>query len=337
MRHAVLATVGSLLFLALLLAWIVPGLPDPVATHFGLDGTADGYSSSGTVLAIGLGIPAAAAGLLVTMTWSRRRPPEGLRWILGIPVGVVWGLGSLLIGMLLPQRGLADAANAAIPGWVVAGAAVIGVAATFIASRLVEPAETSTATAAAPSHLERAEFPDPGTALWRGETPTGLVVIALGVAIAMGAVVAGLLIDWWFAVIMLALAVLPVAAMRFTVTIGPATIRVAGLLAGWPRLVIGMGTVTAAESSWLSPVELLKLGGYGIRIKPGLSTTAVATRSGPALQLSRTDGSTVVITLDRPDEAAAVINTLLDRRADANGPELAGRIDPPGSTGDGAA
>ena len=57
----------------------------------------------------------------------------------------------------------------------------------------------------------------------------------------------------------------------------------------------------------------MDFGGWGLR--QGLSgETAVITRTGPALVLTRTDGAVLRVSMDDPEEPAAVMSTLLDRR-----------------------
>lgn len=211
MRRATIILAGSLAVLAGLLFLIVPHLPDPVATQFGGDGVADGFSSPRTMWPTALGIPAVAALSVAAVTWTRgRRPPEGMRWVTGMPVGVVWGAGGVIIATLL----------------------------------------------------------------------TALVPL--------------------------------VASTRFGVTLGPGGMTVAGPLGGWPGLAVPLDTVTGATTTTIRPFQY---GGWGIRMQPGGATTAVVTRSGPALRLDRTDGSAVVVSLEAPEEAAAVVNALLDQRS----------------------
>lgn len=317
MRRATLVLVGSLALLAAVLFALVPDLPDPVATHFGVNGAADGFSSPTTLWPTALGIPAVAALSVAAVTWTRnRRPPEGMRWATGMPVGVVWGVGGVIIASLLPQRGLADAATATVEPVMIVAALALGAAATVVTSRLVDLPDPPSTSGEAPSGARRAALPIGTTALWRGETPTGqaMLVVGLGVLV-VAATVTGLLLRWWTGAIVLAAAVPLAASTRFRVTLGPGGMKVAGPLGGWPGLAVPLDTVTGASTSTIRPLEY---GGWGIRMRPGGGTTAVVTRSGPALRLDRTDGSAVVVSLDEADEAAAIVNALLDRRAAAD-------------------
>jgi hypothetical protein len=101
-----------------------------------------------------------------------------------------------------------------------------------------------------------------------------------------------------------------IASVRVRLTFGPAglTIR-SGLL----RRVIVHVEPAHIASAWFTDCP-----------KPNLWTSygksssrkrlSFLTRPGPGLMVKLTDGSDVVVSLDHPEEAAAVINDLLDRR-----------------------
>lgn len=327
MRRANIALVGSVAVLTAVLVVLVPDLPDPVATHFGGDGTADGFSPLATLWPTVLGIPTVVAMIVAAVTWTRgRRPPEGLRWATGMPVGVVWGVGGVIVATLLSQRGLADATTATIEPVMIVAALALAAVVTVAVARLVDLQDAPSTSAEAPAGALRADLPAGTTALWRGQTPTGqaALLVALGLLVVVATVI-GMLAGWWVGALVLA-AVVPLAASsRFRVTLGPGGLKVAGPLGGWPGLSVPLDTVTGASTTTIRPLEF---GGWGIRMQPGGATTAVVTRAGPALRLDRTDGSAVVVSLDEADEAAAVVNSLLDQRgaSTATGPSVQDRV-----------
>lgn len=160
MRRLVIATLSSLALLAIGLALVVGDLPDPVATHFAPTGMADGFSSHEALWAITLGIPAVLAMLLGTVTaTTARHAPVGLGWINGLPVAIVWFVGTLMIATVVPQRGLADAAGFTLPTLAVPLSVVVGVAVTALAGRLVPPPDTPTTTAPAVGDVPRHHLP----------------------------------------------------------------------------------------------------------------------------------------------------------------------------------
>ena len=122
--------------------------------------------------------------------------------------------------------------------------------------------------------------------------------------------VAAALTTWWLLVFLGFLLTMLIASTSFAVTAGPAGVRVAGLI-GFPRMQIPLPQITAAEPG---TVRAFDFGGWGLRV--GLNGDgAVITRSGPALVITRTDGARIHVSLDEPEQPAAVISTLLDRRA----------------------
>lgn len=321
MSRVNLATVLSLVALAVALAILLPTLPDPVATHFAADGTADGFSDRSAVWAMALGIPAVLAGLLTVLVGTIHTSlPRGVRWIRGIPVGIVWGVGGTMVAMLVPQRGLADAAGVTVSGSAVLLGLALGVGTTLVASRLAPVNDPPASSEPAPSGLPRAELAVDTTALWQGTTPTGHVAMWLTGILVLAGAVAGILLAWWLGILLVVVGLLPLANARFTVTIGRASVQVAGWVGGWPRLEVPLATLAAARTSTMRAFEY---GGPGLRLAIGTPVTAVVTASGPTIDLVRTDDSLVRISLDEADQAAEVVNTLLDRR-DAT-PREAGR------------
>lgn len=134
----------------------------------------------------------------------------------------------------------------------------------------------------------------------------------------MTGVLFGVFTTWWIGLLVAAVAVPVIGASRFTVTVGPEAVRIAGAVVAWPAIEIPTTTITAARTDVIRPLEF---GGIGIRIRPSTKTTGVVTSRGPALAIDRTDGSTVKVSLDDPARAAGVVNSLLDRR----GVESSGR------------
>lgn len=156
--------------------------------------------------------------------------------------------------------------------------------------------------------------------LWSGRA--ALSQQALGLLVGIHIVIAALI--WFilepspkaFALIVVPMALtlaFVVVAVNFKITVGKSQLLVRNLfgpaLLG-PKLDIAMNTIKEAGTTDLS---FASFGGFGIRYRG--STTAIKTRSGKALELTRTDSSKVLITCDNPETAAKTINTFLDQRA----------------------
>ena len=77
-----------------------------------------------------------------------------------------------------------------------------------------------------------------------------------------------------------------------------------------PRVVVPLGEVEHAEVVHVSPVR--EFGGWGLRM--GLDgRVGVVLRGGEALEVARTGGRRVVVTVDDAATGAALLNTLAAR------------------------
>lgn len=308
-RLALLGLPGAVV--AITLVWVVVlagDLPDPVATHFGPDETADGFMSIVGFAVVSIGMQLILWGLLGTLVAAQGRQVAGGRALLGLPTGVVAFIATLSVTTLLPQRGLSDSTQVTVDTATVVVALGVGVLLGLLAS-LVAPAGPSpeATTTAPPADRPRAELD--GTAVWRDRTPTGR---SLPVAVALLAILgAGL---WWFAgtivgLLTLLLIVPLVASMRFGVTIGPGGVVIRGIL-GFPRTHMPLQVIRDADVEMVEPFR--QYGGWGWRHR--LDRTAVVTARGPGLLVTRTDGAQLIVSLDDAARAAGVLNRLLDQR-----------------------
>jgi hypothetical protein len=85
--------------------------------------------------------------------------------------------------------------------------------------------------------------------------------------------------------------------------------------AGWPAVTIPLASIDRAEAVTLDP---LWWGGWGYRGSLRLAGRAAwVLRRGQGLRLDLTDGRTFAVTVDRADEAAAVVGEWLARRPPA--------------------
>lgn len=283
-------------------------LPDPAAVHFGPGGRADGFAGTPSLVGVFLGFPVVMWALFAVVSRVAGQHAIGARALAALPLGIVTFFLGLTLATLLPQVDVADAAGITLPGWsipVTVAAALVGGA---IGAWAAGPSPTPPPATTGPRPDDpRTDLPG-GVPVWRGVTPTGptlRVVAALLPIVGIG--------TWWVAgygpalVVFLATVVV-VASSRYDVTIGPAGVVVRGAL-GWPRTTQKLSTLVRAEVADVRPFDY---GGWGWRYAGG--TTAVLTRRGPALVVERSDGARLAVSLEHPQEAAALLNGLLDRR-----------------------
>jgi hypothetical protein len=293
--------------LALLVTWL-PELPDPIAVHWGLDGP-DGFASASAFVALyavlGFGFVAIFGALAIA---GRRVGPNWVQKMLAatsLGVSVVWFF--TLVGTTEAQRGLDDAADAPDIGLrVIIGVAVgllAGVIGWFIQPKTV-PRQNELA-AAEPLRLAPEE-----RAVWLASTrtPVGvLVVIILAITFVLGVTVF-LTVQTDGAAWPVLLAPIVLLALSLLTTSWRVRVDETGLVVrsvlGWPVYRVTVAEVAKAGATEISPGA--DFGGWGIRFAPG-RRLGIVTRSGIALEAVRTDGSSLVVTVDDAATGAALL------------------------------
>lgn len=300
----------SLAVLIVFLVSIQPRLPDVVATHWGADGVADGFSDASDLPWLFGAVGLLAGGLIAAIAAAVRSPSViGLRNVYGLPNGVIWLIGALGVATGLVH---VDAVEPpALPGWAIPMALGAGLIGWGLAAWAAGPAAAVPRTAdRAPASAPRHPVEHGHTAVWIGSTPPAGVLPVLVAAVALLGLAVSWAAGWWLLLIFGPVVALLIASTRYRVSVGPAGVSVRGAAFGFPRVTIPLESIVSAEAGLVRAGEF---GGWGIR--QGLSgETAVITRSGAALVLERTDGARLRVSLDRPEEPAAVVSTLLDRR-----------------------
>ena len=276
-------------------------LPDPVASHFGVDGAADGNLSRGALLAGHLIVAVLSA---FTLQRATRRPTETAPAIAGIVtfIGVLFGV--LAVAIVSVNRGLSDWHDAVLGwGWV-AGAicAAAGVAAGVAANgTALVPVRTA---AAPPRQVPLAEGE---RAAWFGSTASWGWLVGASAELVVACVVFLVGGPVGVAVLLLGigLVLLPFSEVHVAVTC--AGIRVHSAVA-WPALHLPVEQIVSARSEDIHPTAW---GGWGYRGSLRLfRRSAWVIRSGPGLVLELVDDKRFAVTVDHPDEAAALINQL---------------------------
>jgi hypothetical protein len=216
------------------------------------------------------------------------------------------------------QRGLDDAADAPdVTPWALAGFGVgvaLGVAGWFL-----QPAVARSGTGqredAAPLTLGPGE-----RAVWAATTTTarlGVIVLAalVGVLVVMAVVLWALEEPaWWItaivAVVMIG-AMLTMLSFRVRVDVRGLTVR---STAGWPRFRIRPDEVRAVRVVTVHPFA--EFGGWGLRLSPD-GRFGVVLRTGEALEVTRTNGRTFVVTVDDAATGAALLSAVSAAAASA--------------------
>ncbi|MFF6899168.1 DUF1648 domain-containing protein [Streptomyces hydrogenans] len=293
---------AAVTYVALLAVWS-DRLPDPLATHFSYGGEADGFTGRAAFTAVG-------AALLLTL---------GAGWTVLVRRGALWGAwltagltGTLLVLVVHDNLDAADPADVVSPLSHLAVAAAAGAVlalAGHALSRLVPPEEHEGAGPAVHPDAPRLDLGAGELAGWSRATASAPLT-ALGLLFLAGGAVAVLLGPWPLLLVALAVAVPGLALARIRVSVDRHGLTVRSTLTPRPRVHVPLDDITAAD---VRPVDALReFGGWGYRVRAHRS--GVVLRSGEALVVRRGNGREFAVTVPDARTAAALLNTLVERR-----------------------
>ncbi|SDU39008.1 DUF1648 domain-containing protein [Jiangella alkaliphila] len=303
---------------ALVLSWR-DDLPARVASHWGIDGTADGFSSVSAVAWLIGGFAAGFAVLGLALVLAVRADATITRVVAATTAGTTAFVTALVVLLTERQRGLGDATGVELPGAVLAGALAAGVVVAVLAAVLVPRwSPGARPLGPLPPGATTAPHLDVGAGervVWTRSAATGgvpaVVLIAdVGVTAAIGIVGR----QWWVLGLSVVLALLAAAMFSITVTVDERGLRVRGRF-GRPRLHTSLDRIARASTVTVRPVR--DFGGWGYRVSavgPLRGARGYVLRGGEALLVERTDGARTVVTVDDAVTAAALLNALLERR-----------------------
>ncbi|RKT78294.1 uncharacterized protein DUF1648 [Terracoccus luteus] len=286
-------------------------LPETVATHWGPGGEADGFMSRTSAVVVAALLTALLPQLLTVVAVVSHRTTRGL--LAGVATGTAALLAVVGFGTLLAQQGQPAPGGDVSPGLFVAVGLVAGLASGLLVARLGQaPRDPADGSTSRPTDGPTLDVAPTARLAWTGRAGSAPALVAGVVALAAVPVVLVLGAGW--VVVPLAL-VAPLALVTATahVVVDQQGLRVTAVGLAWARVPLdevasaGPGTVSA----------LGDFGGWGWRHGRD-GRTAWVTRSGPALVVQRVDAPDVLVTVERPDEAAAVLNTLAARRRTAH-------------------
>lgn len=286
-------------------------LPDPIATHWGLAGTPDGFMSLGALMAAAALLTVACGALFgaVGLWWGQAAATRRLA-----AAGTVW-IGALsamlLVTTTAAQRGLDDSARATVSGSAMAFSIVVPLAVGTIAAFCV-PGDPRTPAGATPVPADavRIELAEGERAVWLVRVGGGAGLVIGAVSVVGTVVLAVALQAWAMLVVPVLLAGLFAAMFAFTVRVDSAGLSVRSAL-GWP------GTHVPAEEVLRASVTrvdrpIVEYGGYGWRTGRG-GRVGVVLRRGEALLVERTGERSFLVTVDDAARGAALLNTVAER------------------------
>ncbi|MBN6036261.1 hypothetical protein [Amycolatopsis sp. 195334CR] len=268
-------------------------LPDPITAHW-QNGGPDGTADAGVFVSI---MVAATAILLVAGSLVLNRRPHRIG--AGLAAGMAAFPAIVALTVLAANLDLTDWQQAenftlVLVGPLV-GPLVVGLLGALIAPKSVVPAPRTDGPTVGLRPGERA--------LWTGGSSNNyLPLLALFTPLTMFAVDLPLVV-YPLLTILVALALYAMSRLRVRVDADGVTIRLIGFRRQMTldRIVgAGVGRV----SFWT---------GLGVRVNPLTGDTAYKVRGGDALRIDLKTGRSVYVTVDRPREAAGLLNDLLQR------------------------
>ncbi|NED95401.1 DUF1648 domain-containing protein [Phytoactinopolyspora alkaliphila] len=287
-------------------------LPSPMATHWGIDGEADGFTSVATTMVLILAFGAGFAVLGLVLSLLDRTDTMLARVGAGTAAGTTGFVTGLMVLVAADQRGLADAAGATADWSVVAGGLGLGAAAAVIAVILI-PRWTAEGPNI-PHDAPRVPVADGETVVWTRSVATGSHVVALLVVIVGVTAIITLVSGQWL-VLISTLLVIGLLAMMLSirVTVDQRGLTITGVL-GWPKFHTSLDEISHASTTHVKPIR--HFGGYGFRVAvfgPYKGASGFVMRGGNAILLERTSGRRTVVVVDDAVTAAGLLNTLVER------------------------
>ncbi|RPK58225.1 hypothetical protein EES43_20120 [Streptomyces sp. ADI96-02] len=307
---AALPFVLALLVDLVLFAVLKDRLPGRIASHFGVDGAADGhvgrtaYVLATTPVLIVLGALWGLAAVRGKFHGRAHRRFLGAGWALAGFLGYL-SAAVLTVNADAPGGGPADRLP---PGHLAAAVAVAVLAGALglLAARAV-PAPAAPSAYGDRAGRGRIVLAEGEVAGWARSTGAWWLPLAAAALLAVG-VVLGLRLSWFAGAPVLLLALPVLCFCRPYVTVDRRGLTVSGLLP-WPRVRVPLERIAAADSRRVD--ALAEYGGWGYRVRPG--RTGFIVRSGEAIVARQTGGRDFAVTVEDSATAAALLNTLVDR------------------------
>lgn len=296
-----------------------------------VDGVEDGGVEMGFVPFAAFGLGMYAVVIFVIVAATRQFPtdrPWCAHWTLAIASAA--GVVTVITATFGESASAWPMLAFALPIGAIAGLTTY----VFVRRALPKPAPPETNAPAPATAIRRGTAVD-RTAIWSGRVPprsrsrwSTVVTIAIsGVLLAIMLVTSGgpwtgaFLSAFPVPLVLVTTAFYRPAAERVRVTVGPSGLI---LRNGITTRVVYSAGLDHIESAWFTDAP--KVSAWTSYGKQSTSSRlSFLSREGPALLVRLTDGTDIVVTLDQPDQAAGVINDLLDRRASVPPSKVVGR------------
>ncbi|WP_181312042.1 DUF1648 domain-containing protein [Nocardioides campestrisoli] len=297
--------VGAPLLVVLLWAGYADSVPDPLPRHWNAAGEVDGTTSVRTMTLLSGIVAAAAAAVGTAALGMRAHLTVAAEVVLGAG-WVGWLMTSVYLTVMLNAEGAASADDVTLSYLWTAVVVLLPAALAWLLWRLVRgtgarrPAPATPASSLTISEQERV--------VWVGRASSRVLLLIAGALVLAGTALAS-----WVqreALVLVGVGVLLGLMHRLTVRVDREAVTVRW---GPVPLIRHRRPLTSIVAARAEHVEPMRWGGWGYRISA--RGRAAVVRRGPGLVLTLDTGSEFAVTVDRPEEAAELVNALLASRA----------------------
>ncbi len=315
-RGAVTLVVLPTVVLAALGLWPLVALhgrlPDPLATHWGLQGGPNGATSWGAQVVI---VTAALVLCAVVTAWAARRAMRTERGldvyavVVALPVaGIICSFSAVIAWVNRDHASWHEVPS--LPVWTVVAGIVVPLLVTgAVARSLPRPTlHLGGGTAWQPVGPAQPLSPDERVVWIQSMVNLWMLVPSLVVMLA-GLVAAVIATSRLFGLILLLVGLATTTLASIQVTVDRRGLRIAYGPLRFPRTHIPRERITAADVIDVHPSQW---GGWGYRGSLKLmKRAAVVLRGGPGIHLVLRDGSEFAVTIPHPETGVALLNRLL--------------------------
>lgn len=318
--RACLLGVGPTVLAVAVSWWLIdawrPELPARIAIHFGADSVADGFVSL-DVLRWQLLLPlAVVVPLFLLVTLVTRRELTSARWLMALTSAPGVFVAVLILALVEGQRGLDSAAGHQMGGGalLLATGVAVGVAAAVAVS--VPRAPRVVATTGPGADAPRIRLDPRERVAWvaSAQMPAWLLWPIALLALVLLPIPALMEADpmMWIAILVASVAIVSLLTAMVVcplrVRIDDHGVHVQAPLTG-RRTTIETAEIISAEA--VTVPFLNSYGGFGYRVGP--AGVGYIMRPGVALRIHRAGASAVTMTVDDADQAAGLLNSLIER------------------------
>lgn len=284
-------------------------LPSQIASHWGVQGRADDFSSFTEIMTLGLLLPVGTVAPIALLGLAIRHGAS----LAGVSAGTGVFMAALSFGSAYAQRGVADGEFVRLTNSMFLWPTALGIAVGVLVGLALRSKPRPGPDSPVPADAARADVSASAQIAWHGglrRGRAGEIVFAVAVlAVAVIGIVLWITSGIWFVALIALLLLVLLHFFWAEVTIDHRGLSVSAMgktLRRVPLERLQVGRVTQVRC-------LGEYGGWGFR--GGFDGSwGYVTSDGEALRVERNGEPDLVLTIDDAHAAAATLNTLLDRR-----------------------